>query len=144
MNMDLNARRDILPASVGGSLLRRLAWRRSRKSDGGDCNRDGHIRSPSPPLHAARLCFIRRGSSRYRRVRCCVDIDPRVGGIPLLADDSGGAPYPANDGACQSGYRFGDAPGRLYDHAGRMVMVVTAFRSEEHTSELQSLMRISY
>src|SRR3546814_9138877 len=96
MNMDLNARRDILPASVGGSLLRRLAWRRSRKSDGGDCNRDGHIRSPSPPLHAARLCFIRRGSSRYRRVRCCVDIDPRVG------------------------------------------------RSEAHTSELQSLMRISY
>lgn len=141
MNMDWNARRDILPASVGGSRLRRVAWRRSRKSDGGDCDRDGHIRSPPPSLHAARLCFIRRGPSRYRRIRCCVDIDPRVGGISLLADDSGGAPYPANDGACQPGYRFGDAPGRLYDHAGRMVMVGAAFADLRNLATSASVAR---
>ena len=141
MNMDWNARCGIFPASGGGSRLRRLAWRRPRKGDGGNCNRDGHVRPTSPSLCSARLCFAGHWPSGYRRVRRRIDVGARVGSIPFLADGSCGTPYPADDGARQSRLGFGDAPSRLYDHASRMVVARTAVVDPCHMVSSASIAR---
>lgn len=123
MKKDKNARRGILPVSVSGPRLCRLAWRWTRASDGGNRNRDGYIRSHPPPFRSTWLRFDRLWSSCYRWVRRRLDTDPSIGRVPFLADDRRRPSYFADDGTRQSRFRSIDASGRLYDHAGRLVVV---------------------
>mgnify|MGYP003577486005 CR=1 FL=1 len=126
MKKDKNARCGILTVSVSGSRLRRLARWWTRASDGGNCSGNGYIRSHPPPFPSAGLRFDRRWSSRYRRVRRRLDIDPSIGLVPFLADARRRPSHPADDGSRQSRFRSIDSPGRLYDHAGRLVVAGTA------------------
>ena len=141
MNMDWNARCSIFPASDGGSRLRGLAWRRSRTSDGRDCNWDGCIRPPSPSRYSAGLCVARHRPSGYRWVRRRIDDGARVDRIPFLADGRCSTPYHANDGARQSRLGSGDASGRLHDHASRVVLARTAAVDHCHMVSSASISR---
>src|SRR3546814_1439214 len=57
---------------------------------------------------------------------------------------SGGAPAPSHRCSARDERAAEDSAASISDHDGRLPGADPARRSEEHTSELQSLMRISY
>src|SRR3546814_4489028 len=107
------------------------------------------------------FCFIFVFSSRRRHTRCALVTGVQTCALPILADAPLHRPadLPSGGNAVQAGgdlrsqgasaragtrWRQGRAQSAAAGWAWRSRSRGTAERSEEHTSELQSLMRISY
>src|SRR3546814_4941055 len=79
-----------------------------------------------------------RTTCAYCGVGCGISATPTG---PRSADIKGDEAHPANAGRlCSKGTHLGETVGLT----GRLLHPMIGNRSEEHTSELQSLMRISY
>src|SRR3546814_10213973 len=83
-------------------------------------------------------------SSRRRHTRCALVTGVQTCALPICARCAAPAPQPPAPGC----HRESARPESMTDPAGNSPPSAarrrTAHRSEEHTSELQSLMRISY
>src|SRR3546814_5899260 len=122
--------RDIFDLIADGPGLRFLERGRSREVHGSDHAVDASFRSGVALDHSSAVCEPRRGPSSDRRLRGRDNCQPCTGGASVLADDC----------SCLSGA----AAPRALQPGGGPLDATDCLRSEEHTSELQSLMRISY
>src|SRR3546814_6160670 len=90
------------------------------------------------------VCFF--CSSRRRHTRCALVTGVQTCALPISNPTKSVPAKPAHHGGCRVGGSQSD-PGRpqAASRRGRSPQEAALFfRSEEHTSELQSLMRLSY
>src|SRR3546814_10509030 len=135
------------PAACGRSRSNR---RRAERCDGKDgCSRRARVASSVPVADVGAVAFAARGTvgaeredvegAAFARLAVLVRIAPRIG---RQAADVAAAAVAL--GARQPGGRAQQGVQALVGARVDQVFETVGFRSEEHTSELQSLMRISY
>src|SRR3546814_2238845 len=112
-------------------------WLPRRFSRGCRYDADRPPRRRGPRLHGERA-MIRRVTNRYRR------LDPRGAALALVLGLGVALACPSAAYAQQICAADLNNNGDAADEGEQASCLATTSRSEEHTSELQSLMRISY